>query len=241
MRAFLVASTILASSLLLAAAPTGRPGGCWGGAPPPANNPTPPDGRPKMGCDVQGKVLSQLPVVGEMYLCGDAVEVVVDPTGFEQSGTYMEDAAESCAGTGLDSCVYLGTYQAARCYLSGAPGYAGEVLIHGSATLDEARARCDAQNGVGLKDEAADDCTCRWYTEPLVTRYICSGNVTCVNAKNEYDGCNYNGWEVYADDEEDARDLLAEFCEIDMHDKYGNNCDHGGMCCTPGSLTCWAN
>jgi len=72
----------------------------------------------------------------------------------------------------------------------------------------------------------------------LAATYYCNGGVTCVNEKSEVDGCSYSGEEVWADDEEDARWFLAENCEVEMHDRYGNNCDHGGMCCTPGSLTC---
>lgn len=72
----------------------------------------------------------------------------------------------------------------------------------------------------------------------LAATYSCNGGVTCTNEKGEVDGCSYNAEEVWADDEEDARWFLAENCEVQMHDKYGDNCDHGGMCCTPGSLTC---
>lgn len=68
--------------------------------------------------------------------------------------------------------------------------------------------------------------------------YICNGGVICMDAKNQSDGCTFISEEVYADDDAEARDLLVENCEIDMHDKYKNNCDHGGMCCKAGSLTC---
>lgn len=238
MRAFLVASTILASSLLIAAAP-GR-NGCWGGAPPPVNQNNPPAGGPMLGCSSEGKVLPELPPVGWLYSCGGTVEVVVDSTNFDEQGTTPDVEAESCSGTGFDSCQHVGTYQHARCYLTWPDGHADATFIKGAHTLDEAQQRCDYDNGVGTA-AGAQDCVCRWYLDPEATKYVCTGGVTCTNSKNEYDSCYYNGWEVYADDEDDARDLLADFCEIDMHDKYGHNCDNGGMCCTPGSLTCWPN
>ncbi len=86
--------------------------------------------------------------------------------------------------------------------------------------------------------------TCSQYSlvcgdKPLAaTRFFCNGGVTCSDSKGFSDGCTYSGEEVYASDEDDAIDLLVETCEIEMHDKYGNNCQHGGMCCAAGSLTC---
>lgn len=69
--------------------------------------------------------------------------------------------------------------------------------------------------------------------------YSCNGGVTCTDTKGQTDGCSYSNEEVWAEDEEDARWFLAENCEVIVRDKYkGDDCDHGGFCCTPGSLTC---
>lgn len=73
---------------------------------------------------------------------------------------------------------------------------------------------------------------------PAVTKYVCNGGVSCMDKQGVSEGCNHVAEEVYADDEQDAIDLLVEICEDNLHDKHGNNCDHGGFCCNAGSLTC---
>ena len=74
--------------------------------------------------------------------------------------------------------------------------------------------------------------------QPAAAPHVCNGGVICVDSKDQHDGCSYVSEEVWADDEEDARQEVTHWCEVEMHDKHGNNCDHGGMCCQPGSLTC---
>jgi hypothetical protein len=85
-------------------------------------------------------------------------------------------------------------------------------------------------------------------TDTPAVRYICNGGISCVDDKGQQDGCTVGGApsdpystladEVYAYDEADGLNHLADLCEVLKHDKYGNNCANGGMCCVPGSATC---
>lgn len=80
---------------------------------------------------------------------------------------------------------------------------------------------------------------CRDYAVAPATKvYICNGGITCQDSKGYSDGHTVFGEEVYADDEDEAIDGLVEDCEVKLHDKHGNNCAHGGYCCTAGSLSC---
>lgn len=90
-----------------------------------------------------------------------------------------------------------------------------------------------------------DDLVC---TDVPAKRYVCNGGIGCIDDKNNHDGCTVGGeptdpfssiaGNVYAHDETEAINHLADICEVLKHDKYGTNCAHKGMCCVPSSVTC---
>lgn len=90
-----------------------------------------------------------------------------------------------------------------------------------------------------------DDLIC---SNTPATLYNCNGGISCIDDKNNQSGCVVGGeptdphsslaGDVYAYSEADARDHLADLCEILKHDATGNNCANGGACCIPSSVTC---
>lgn len=152
-----------------------------------------------------------------------------DPCNVVEGKVYYCSGVVNCSKAGdfsggLAQCPYWNHKQSAS-----APGEALEIVIrecqdsHAGYSCSQHTLQCDDKPRQGAA---------------TASKYVCNGGVTCTDSKKQMDGCTFTSEEVYADDESDAIDLLVETCEINMHDKYGDNCDHGGMCCTAGSLTC---
>lgn len=147
-----------------------------------------------------------------------------DPCNAVEGRNWTCNGVVNCHKDGhLRQCEYRNYEKAAQ-----APGEAVALLVEG----------CQDSNAGYSCSQNTLTCGDAPVATPAASRFICNGGVSCTDAKGYSDGCSYSGEEVYADDAADAVDSLVEVCEIEMHDKYGNNCDHGGMCCTAGSLTC---
>lgn len=160
----------------------------------------------------------------------NAGDVAADPCNVTEGRNYYCSGVISCtkvsgdfSGPAQVQCAHDNTRQTAA-----APGQALEILI--TACGKEHPGYSCAQNTLECGDQPR--------SVPASPRFLCNGGVTCTDSKGFTDGCTYNAEEVYADDAQDAADLLVEICEDNLHDKTGNNCDHGGFCCTQGSLTC---
>jgi hypothetical protein len=109
--------------------------------------------------------------------------------------------------------------------------------------VDDLLKKCQAENPTYACSSEELSCT-----DTPAKRYYCNGGISCVDDNGIHDGCNVGGepsdpysslpGEVYASSDGEAFDHLADLCETLKHDKYGNNCAHGGMCCVPGSVAC---
>lgn len=104
--------------------------------------------------------------------------------------------------------------------------------------IEDLVSECQADHPGYSCEQSTLSCTDKLAPVVQANVYSCTGPVTCTDKKGYTDSCVYNKEEVWADSDEEARDHLTEMCEVIMHDKYGNNCANGGMCCTPGSLNC---
>jgi len=156
---------------------------------------------------------------------GDGTEGA-DPCNAVEGNIYTCSGVVNChKGDDLDQCPFWNRKQSAV-----AAGAAIEALVvecqstREGYSCSQGTLTCNGGSSPPVKPQAA--------------RYVCNGGVTCTDSKGHSDGCTYVAEEVWADDAQDATDLLVEICEDEKHDSTGNNCDHGGYCCSQGSLTC---